>query len=178
MAIVLDGTNGVTTNSGTLISASTIGVGGATPSTSGAGITFPSTASASSDANTLDDYEEGTFLPTATGGTTAGTTTYLERDGKYTKIGNAVFVTCYLNWSALTGTGDLRIGNLPFTSTFPVTAGIMSNNLNWTGGTQLQAYVNNTSYFVIYGNADDAALSLQQCVNEAAAVYITMTYYV
>jgi hypothetical protein len=40
MAIVLDGTNGVTTNSGTLISATTIGVGNATPSTSGAGITL------------------------------------------------------------------------------------------------------------------------------------------
>ena len=34
----------------------TIGVGNATPSTSGAGITFPATQSASSDANTLDDY--------------------------------------------------------------------------------------------------------------------------
>jgi len=52
MALVLDGTLGITTNSGTAISASTIGVGGATPSTSGAGITFPATASASSDANT------------------------------------------------------------------------------------------------------------------------------
>ncbi len=33
--------------------ATTIGVGGATPSTSGAGITFPATQSASTDANTL-----------------------------------------------------------------------------------------------------------------------------
>ena len=32
-----------------------IGVGGATPSTSGSGITFPATQSASSNANTLDD---------------------------------------------------------------------------------------------------------------------------
>jgi len=34
----------------------TIGVGGATASASGAGISFPATQSASSDANTLDDY--------------------------------------------------------------------------------------------------------------------------
>jgi hypothetical protein len=40
----------------------TIGVGGATPSTSGSGISFPATQSASSDANTLDDYEEGLLL--------------------------------------------------------------------------------------------------------------------
>jgi len=40
---------------------STIGVGGATASSSGAGITFPATQSASTDANTLDDYEEGNW---------------------------------------------------------------------------------------------------------------------
>ena len=38
--------------------ATTIGVGGATPAASGSGISFPATQSASSDANTLDDYEE------------------------------------------------------------------------------------------------------------------------
>ena len=45
---------------------STAGVGGATAAASGAGITFPATQSASSDANTLDDYEEGTWNPTYT----------------------------------------------------------------------------------------------------------------
>ena len=44
----------------------TIGVGGATASASGTGITFPATQSASSDANTLDDYEEGTWTPSYT----------------------------------------------------------------------------------------------------------------
>ncbi len=39
-----------------------IGLGGTSPS-SGTGITFPATQSASSDANTLDDYEEGTWTP-------------------------------------------------------------------------------------------------------------------
>jgi hypothetical protein len=43
---------------------STLGVGNTAGSTSGAGITFPATQSASSDANTLDDYEEGTWTPT------------------------------------------------------------------------------------------------------------------
>ena len=83
MSIVLDGTSGLTTNSGTLISASTIGVGGATPSTSGAGITFPATQSASTNANTLDEYEEGSFTATLTGCTTAPTCTVY-----YTRVGN------------------------------------------------------------------------------------------
>jgi hypothetical protein len=51
-----------------------MGVGGATPSASGAGITFPADQSilgASTNANTLDDYEEGTWTGTLTGGTIA-----------------------------------------------------------------------------------------------------------
>ena len=62
MSIVLDGTTGITTPTEKVVT--TIGVGNATPSASGAGITFPATQSASTDANTLDDYEEGTWTPT------------------------------------------------------------------------------------------------------------------
>ena len=95
--------------------ATTIGVGGATAAASGAGITFPASQSASSDANTLDDYEEGTFTPTIRGGTTAGTASYNRQSGIYTKIGNRVFFTIALTWSSGTGTGALAIGGLPFT---------------------------------------------------------------
>jgi hypothetical protein len=56
----------------------------------GTGITFPATQSASSNANTLDDYEEGTFTPTVIGGTTAGTGTYNTQTGSYTKVGRLV----------------------------------------------------------------------------------------
>ena len=58
----------------------------------GTGITFPATQSASSDANTLDDYEEGTFTPLALGSTTGGTASYTVQIGRYTKIGNRVFL--------------------------------------------------------------------------------------
>jgi hypothetical protein len=48
-----------------------------TPSSaSGSGISFPATQSASSDANTLDDYEEGTWTPTVNNMTTTGTPAY------------------------------------------------------------------------------------------------------
>ena len=114
MALVLDGTLGITTNSGTAISASTIGVGGATPSTSGAGITFPATASASSNANTLDDYEEGTWTVTVSGSTSGSGT--VPATATYTKIGRLVTVFCNIsNQTFPTYVGDLRI-SLPFTS--------------------------------------------------------------
>src|SRR3990167_5794145 len=53
---------------------------------SNGGIKFPATQVLSADANTLDDYEEGTFTPTISGGTTAGAGTYSIQVGDYVKI--------------------------------------------------------------------------------------------
>ena len=89
----------------------TIGIGNATPSTSGSGISFPATQSASSDANTLDDYEEGTWTPTL-----GGNTTYTGQEGRYTKIGNLVMISVQLGINVL-GTGSVdTISGLPFSS--------------------------------------------------------------
>ena len=94
----------------TLKATTTIGVGNATPSTSGAGITFPATQSASSDANTLDDYEEGTWTPSI-----GGTATYTTQVGHYTKIGKQVTLIFDLA-ILLLGTGSTTtISGAPFT---------------------------------------------------------------
>jgi len=93
--------------------AGAIVVSGTTPSLNG--IAFPATQSASADANTLDDYEEGTFSPTIRGSGTVGTATYSRQIGIYTKIGNRVFFTISISWSSGTGSGALLVGNLPFT---------------------------------------------------------------
>lgn len=78
---------------------------------------FPATANASADANTLDDYEEGTFTPTVQFGGAAVDVTYGVQTGYYTKIGNRVFfdlqVTLTSNGSS---TGDFLIAGLPFSS--------------------------------------------------------------
>jgi len=66
-------------------------------------------------ANALDDYEEGTFTPTIIGTATAGTATYTGQVGKYTKVGNLVTCSIYLNYSGGNGTGNMRIAGLPFT---------------------------------------------------------------
>jgi hypothetical protein len=82
---------------------------------SGVGITFPATQSASSDANTLDDYEEGTWTPIYTGG--GVTPTYSEQTGRYIKIGQMVYISFRLVISASSGgSGALKIGGLPFTT--------------------------------------------------------------
>jgi hypothetical protein len=81
------------------------------------GITFPATQSASSDANTLDDYEEGTWTPAITGSTTVGSASYTARNGTYVKIGTYVYFACDIQSSSTpTGTGILFITGLPYTS--------------------------------------------------------------
>jgi hypothetical protein len=97
--------------SGGLQCLNTIGVGNATPSTSGAGITFPATQSASSDANTLDDYEQGTWSPSV-----GGTSTYTIQKGQYTKIGDLVVAAFDMQINTI-GTGSTtNLSGLPFTS--------------------------------------------------------------
>jgi hypothetical protein len=98
-----------------------IGSDGLLTLATGPGIKFPATAVASADPNTLDDYEEGTWTPTVIGSTTAGTATYAVQNARYTKTGRTVFVEVLLNWSAGTGTGNLRVSGLPFTSSSTVT---------------------------------------------------------
>jgi hypothetical protein len=93
----------------------TIGVGGATPSASGAGITFPATQSASTNANTLDDYEEGTWTPSLTFGGGSTGLTYTNREGWYTKVGNMVSVQCNIFLSNTgSSNGIAAVSGLPF----------------------------------------------------------------
>jgi hypothetical protein len=99
----------------TPIVATTMGVGGATPAASGSGITFPATQSASTDANTLDDYEEGTWTPTFVAAS-GSITTYGTQLGVYTKIGNTVFFEFLLSASNIGSiSGQIKVGGLPFT---------------------------------------------------------------
>jgi hypothetical protein len=73
------------------------------------GITFPATAVAASDANTLDDYEEGTWTPSV-----GGTATYTVQTGTYTKVGRLVHVSVMLTINTI-GTGSANsINSLPF----------------------------------------------------------------
>jgi len=94
---------------------SAIGVGGATPTSSGAGITFPATQSASTDANTLDDYEEGTWTPAIQGSSTNPTVSYNFRLGTYVKVGRLVTLNGHFRTSSVSGgSGDVWITGLPF----------------------------------------------------------------
>jgi hypothetical protein len=116
MAIVLNGTTGISTPNvasdtstlGPLTQALNLGSTGQ--------IVFPATQNASSNANTLDDYEEGTWTPTVFfGGASVGTTYAAKTFGRYTKIGRIVSLQCCIRLTNMgSSTGAVTIRGLPF----------------------------------------------------------------
>jgi hypothetical protein len=80
------------------------------------GVSFPDTQVPSSDPNTLDDYEEGTWTPVLTRYTTPSEHTYTKQEGRYLKIGNKVTIWFVVQTSALitAGDGQNNITGLPF----------------------------------------------------------------
>jgi hypothetical protein len=103
------------TKSGTAaltVTANGIGLGATTPS-SGTGIQFPATQSASSDANTLDDYEEGTWTPNVFNN--GSSSSWTVKNGSYTKIGKIVYAYARLDGNnSGTAGGALLLSGLPF----------------------------------------------------------------
>tara|TARA_X000001036_G_scaffold371505_1_gene358564 strand:+ start:1026 stop:1661 length:636 start_codon:yes stop_codon:yes gene_type:complete len=97
------GITGATTASGTLTSTGLI--------TASSGVAIGGTGAA----NTLDDYEEGTFTPFLSA--LNQNPTYTEQTGRYTKVGRHCNVYMRLATSSFNnGTGNIKFGGLPFTS--------------------------------------------------------------
>jgi len=133
---------------------STISVGNSTPSSSGAGLTFPVTQSASSNANTLDDYEEGdwtaSFVPN-----TSGTITLSSNTGTYTKVGRVVTISGnFIVSSVSSPTGYLKIAGLPFAggsnAKFRCAIAIDGTNMNATMTTVLVASIQGDSNIYVF----------------------------
>ena len=85
--------------------------------TSGA-LKFPATAIASTDANTLDEYQQGTFTPIVKDAG-SGTGSYSRQVGWYTKIGQVVTIYGQLilnGLGSLTAANNASIGGLPYTA--------------------------------------------------------------
>ena len=158
---------------------------GGNTAANGVGITFPATQSASSDANTLDDYEEGTCTLTMTLGI-SGTITLTSGAGGdlayYTKIGRVVTVTAALAIASVSSPlGEIKINGLPFT--------VFNSNANYTGVSLfasgwaagatacLQAYANRGSTVMgldtYIAGASNGAGSYAQA---GATLYLSVTY--
>lgn len=158
----------------------TLSTGNLVIGTAGKGIDFSATPGTGTS-ELLADYEEGTWTPTFIGDSVAGTTTYTSQIGAYTKVGRQVTLTGEVSVTATTGSGGLLIGGLPFnnSSSFRAVGAVMTDGLNWTGGTMMTGYMAlNATAMRIYGSSDDGVLTAQNITNETAAVYFTLTYFV
>lgn len=87
---------------------------------------FPATQNASSNANTLDDYEEGSWTPAITFGGGATGMTFSDQEGTYTKIGRHVFCRGSIQMSSKgTSTGVARMTGLPFAAASSKTSSVV-----------------------------------------------------
>jgi len=163
MPISQIGTNSIASNtitSGILATGQTLSVNG---------ITFPATQVSSANANTLDDYEEGTWTPiidSLTAGTGRSTASYY---AVYTKIGNICQfqVFCYVETIGSGGSGNTVIRGLPFTSASnagnaisAVSIGVF-DSLN-TSVVSLMGYVQDNSNYIMMQCVPSAAISSSQ----------------
>jgi hypothetical protein len=110
------------------------------------GITFPATQVASADANTLDDYEEGTWTPILNGSGSTPTVTYSNRYGSYTRIGRMVYISFRIQVATISGgSGSLQVGGLPYQSASDFQqnlGGTFASGLAWgASATQLSPWV-------------------------------------
>jgi hypothetical protein len=132
------------------------------------GITFPATQSASSDANTLDDYEEGTWTPTVSGVTLASAS------GTYTKIGRQVFVAFDITWPTTSNTTAITIGSMPFAPT--ANSGAMSTA--YTTYTSALVGAAGTAGIALYGYLGNPASAPQNIHLSTLRLIASATYTV
>ena len=156
-----DNTGTIITQNSTPAFASTIGVGGATAAASGAGITFPATQSASSDANTLDDYEEGTWTPTSP------LATFSSAVGQYVKVGQMVTVSFRCVFNSITNSNQATI-TLPFTAV----AATVGSSHYFSG---CPTYQTTTTAVIVYGILENTTNLQMFNGGESGVTYTTFS---
>jgi len=114
---------------------------GGTTTANGVGVAFPATQVASSDAKTLDDYEEGVWAPSVSGQVNLTSTTLVS--ARYTKIGRVVTVSGSV--TALITTSNtlayFALQNLPFTAATNVPGPLWNDTRNTSGTTQVSGNI-------------------------------------
>jgi hypothetical protein len=145
-----------------------------------AGLKFPATQVSSSDVNTLDDYEEGTWTPVLSfGGATTGIT-YSLQTGVYTKIGRLVFATLRIRLTSKgSASGSAIIAGLPFAAAFSYAGGVAYYE-NLAGVTAFTAYAGSGDTGVELMNGGAATLAAANDTNftNTSWVYATIVFSV
>lgn len=146
-------------------------------------IKFAAVQQPSTDPNTLDDYEEGTFAPTLRfGGNSVGisyNTGQFANLGRYTKIGNLVlFQVQIILTNKGTSTGSATIAGLPFTSLGrPISAAVaFAVGLNTI--TQVQWRINASTNAIDLYQVNTYTPLTEANFNNTTEIYVTGSYCV
>jgi hypothetical protein len=155
---------------------------GGTTTADGIGITFPATQSASSNANTLDDYEEGTWTPGMAASSSGSITMNGSfTSGKYTKVGRLVVCTATMYVGSVSSpTGNLTITGLPFTVLAPSSAGsFWANGLTSSANNTLVLRIDNSGTTVlVQGFSSGTVAAAAPWIQAATEMNVTLTYFV
>ena len=157
--------NIATTGSGTVTSAGAI--------TASAGVAVGGTGAA----NTLDDYEEGTFTPTLFGSTTGtGSTGSTTGTGNYRKVGSICTIQVYFSNATLSSqSGQLSFGALPFASIGAYGVGApMMYGVDFPANSYVVGYISGTSVGM-YSVTDNAGWG-QVAVENQSGLYLTHAF--
>jgi len=130
-------------------------------------------------ANTLDDYEEGSFTPTLFGSTTGtGSTGSATGTGNYRKVGSICTIQVYFSNVTLSSqSGQLQFGALPFASIGAYGVGApMMYGVDFPANSYVVGYISGTSVGM-YSVTDNAGWG-QVAVENQSGLYLThaLTY--
>jgi len=178
MTTIIDGSAGITFPNSTvqasagLVAGGTIATGTVTVLSTN-GVAFPATQVPSSDANTLDDYEEGSWTPTDASG--AGLT-FSSAVGYYTKIGRSVVAMGRVIYPATASASASSVGGLPFSVPNDAVYRSGANGYNNNGLSLYPIATVNTSNctFIIHSTGGPA--TNVQCTG--MTVNFTITYFI
>jgi len=131
---------------------------------------------AAADTTSMNYYETGTFTPTVLGSSTAGTATYPTQSGRYTRLGDRVLFDIELSYNTGTGTGNLQIDGLPFTTngSKPSILSVSTSNLTYSD-TLVASTLTNTTKIALYSMVSAGASSA--VAYDAAAVISISGHY-
>lgn len=143
------------------------------------GVKFPATQVPSSDANTLDDYEEGTWTPAFSSAAGSDGSLAYTSGGRYTKIGNMVTLTGFLALSDIgSRTGRVQIIGVPFNCPGGLDFIFATVCQNVTlDGTQIMAEIGGVSqsYICLYHVNSGGVLTLVDCSDCSATSYFSFS---
>jgi hypothetical protein len=155
------------------------------------GLTLGVAVDAYAAAKTLDDYEEGTFIPVIADASSGGNTgTATTAEGFYTKIGRQVVVVIKIediDTTGMTGANNIFIRGLPFVAGSGATGQSQGSlrldradlDANCCG--IVCSSTSNSSYLTLRQTVDNSAdvqIKVQDFTSGSADLFATITYFV